>query len=101
MIYLTLEGDFLVSTIKIDDELKEELTLIQSRTEKSPSYNEIVRNAVKIQTLTPILLKYIYSRIDDWNPYDVLSWFYDEHKTPMDTELVEAYAELIMDTGRA
>jgi len=90
-----------VSTIKIDEELKEELTLIQSRTEKSPSYNEIVRNAVKIQTLTPILLRYIYSKIEDWNPYDVLSWFYEENKTPMDTELVEAYAELIMDTGRA
>ena len=90
-----------MSTIKIDEELKEELTLIQSRIEKSPSYNEIVRNAVKIQTLTPILLKYIYSKIDDWNPYDVLSWFYEENKTPMDTGLVEAYAELIMDAGRA
>ena len=90
-----------MSTIKIDEELKEELTLIQSRIEKSPSYNEIVRNAVKIQTLTPILLKYIYSKIDDWNPYDVLSWFYKENKTPMDTGLVEAYAELIMDAGRA
>ena len=90
-----------MSTIKIDEELKEELTLIQSRTEKSPSYNEVVRNAVKIQTLTPILLKYINSRIDDWNPYDVLSWFYEKNKTPMDKELVEAYAELIMETGRA
>ena len=90
-----------MSTIKIDEELKKKLTLIQSRTDKSPSYNEIVRNAVTIQTLTPILLKYIYSRLDDWNPYDVLSWFYEEHKVPLDTELVEAYAELIMETGRA
>ena len=90
-----------MSTIKIDEELKEKLTLIQSRTDKTPSYNEIVRNAVTIQTLTPILLKYIYSKLDDWNPYDVLSWFYEENKTPLDTELVEAYAELIMDTGRA
>ena len=87
-----------MSTIKIDDELKEELTLIQSKTEKSPSYNDIVRNAVKIQTLTPILLKYINSKIDDWNPYDVLSWFYEINKIPMDKTLVEAYAELIMDT---
>ena len=92
-----------MSTIKVDDELKTELTRIQSRyqTEKTPSYNEIVKNAVKTQELTPILLKYIYSKITDWNPYDLLSWFYDENKTPMDTMLVEAYAELIMDTGRA
>jgi hypothetical protein len=89
-----------VSTIKIDEELKEELTLIQSKTEKSPSYNDIVRNAVKIQTLTPILIKYINSKIDDWNPYDVLSWFYEINKTPMDKTLVEAYAELIMDTKK-
>ncbi len=86
-----------MSTIKVDEELKEELTRIQSRYQgdKSPSYNEIVKNAVKIQELTPILLQYLYSRIEDWNPYDVLSWFYDEKKTPMDKELVEAYAALI------
>jgi hypothetical protein len=92
-----------VSTIKVDDELKEELTRIQStyQGEKSPSYNDIVRNAVKVQILTPILLHYIDSRIDDWNPYDVLSWFYEENKGPMDKELVEAYAELIMDIRRA
>ena len=86
-----------MSTIKVDEELKEELTRIQSRyqSDKSPSYNDIVKNAVRIQELTPILLQYIYSRIDDWNPYDVLSWFYDENKTPMDKELVEAYAALI------
>lgn len=91
-----------MSTIKVDDELKEELTLIQSKyqSEKSPSYNDIVRNAVKIQELTPILLQYIHSRIEDWNPYDVLAWFYEQSKTPMDKELVEAYAELIMETGK-
>ena len=89
-----------MSTIKVDDELKEELTRIQSHYQSDkPSYNEIVRNAVKIQTLTPILLRYIHSRIEDWNPYDVLSWFYDEKKAPMDKELVEVYAELIMDIG--
>lgn len=90
-----------MSTIKVDDELKEELTRIQSQhqSDKPPSYNEIVRNAVKVQTLTPILLRYIHSRIEDWNPYDVLSWFYAENKAPMDKKLVEAYAELIMDIG--
>jgi hypothetical protein len=90
-----------VSTIKVDDELKEELTLIQSKyqSDKTPSYNEIVRNAVKVQELSPILLQYIHSRIENWNPYDVLSWFYDENKRPMEKELVEVYAELIMDIG--
>ena len=91
-----------MSTIKIDDELKEELTRIQSRyqRDKSPSYNEIVRNAVKTQELTPILLQYIYAKIENWNPYDVLSWFYEENQKPMDKTLVEAYAELIMETGK-
>lgn len=91
-----------MSTIKIDDELKNELTRIQSRyqSEKSLSYNDIVRNAVKTQELTPILLQYIYAKMDNWNPYDVLSWFYEEKKTPMDKTLVEAYAELIMETGK-
>lgn len=91
-----------MSTIKIDDELKQELTRIQSRyqSDKSPSYNEIVRNAVKIQELTPILLQYIFAKMENWNPYDVLSWFYEENQKPMDKTLVEAYAELIMETGR-
>ncbi len=91
-----------MSTIKIDDELKQELTRIQSKyqSDKSPSYNEIVRNAVKTQELTPILLQYLYAKMENWNPYDVLSWFYEEKQKPMDKTLVEAYAELIMETER-
>ena len=90
-----------MSTIKVDDELKDELTRLQSATqmdEKTPSYNDIVKQAVKAQALTPMLMKYIYARLGDWNPYDLLSWFYEEHRVPMDEALVEAYARLIVET---
>ena len=91
-----------MSTIKIDDELKDELTQIQSMQQatKTLSYNEIVWNAVRNQKLLPILLKYLYTKINDWNPYDVLKWYYDEEKTPLNQKLVEAYAQLIVETER-
>jgi hypothetical protein len=91
-----------VSTIKVDDWLKDKLIRLQSVTqmdEKTPSYNEIVKNAIKAQALTPILMRYIYARLGDWNPYDVLSWFYEEQRATIDEELVEAYARLIVETG--
>jgi hypothetical protein len=90
-----------VSTIKVDDELKDELSRLQSAggAEKPPSYNDLVKKALRSQALTPLLMRYIYSRIDGWNPYDLLSWFYEVEKTPMDKGLVEAYAELIVETG--
>ncbi|TFH19251.1 hypothetical protein E4H04_00660 [Candidatus Bathyarchaeota archaeon] len=89
-----------MSTIKVDGELKDELTRLQTLAgnDKSLSYNDIVWKAVKSQALTPILMRYIYSRIGDWNPYDLLSWFYEEMRTPLDKELVEAYAQLIVET---
>ena len=51
--------------------------------------------------LAPILMRYIGARVDDWNPYDLLSWFYEVEQAPMDRELVEAYAELVEETMRA
>lgn len=93
-----------MSTIKVDDWLKDELSRLQSTSmvdEKTPSYNEIVKQAIRRQALTPILMQYIYARLGDWNPYDVLSWFYEEHRAPMEEELVEAYARLIVETQRA
>ena len=91
----------MVSTIKVDDELKNELARLQSASgaDKPPSYNELVKKALMGQALTPLLMRYIYSRIDGWNPYDLLSWFYELEKIPMDRGLVEAYAELIVETG--
>jgi hypothetical protein len=91
-----------VSTIKVDDWLKEELTRLQSESqmnEKTLSYNEIVKNAVKLQELAPIMMRYIYARMDSWNPYDLLSWFYEEYGIPVGEELVEVYARLIVETS--
>jgi hypothetical protein len=90
-----------VSTIKVDDGLKDELSRIQSGRDQPASYNDVVWNAVKSQKLAPILMRYIRTRISDWNPYDLLSWFYEEEQTPMGRELVEAYAELVEETMRA
>ncbi|MCW4011638.1 MAG: hypothetical protein NWF07_01460 [Candidatus Bathyarchaeota archaeon] len=87
-----------MSTIKVDDGLKDELARIQSVHRESLSYNDIVWNAVRSQMLAPILMRYIRARIDDWNPYDLLSWFYEVEQAPMGRELVEAYAELIEET---
>lgn len=88
-----------MSTIKVDDGLKDELARIQSvRRGESLSYNDIVWNAVRSQMLAPILMRYIGARIDGWNPYDLLSWFYEVEQVPMGRELVEAYAELIEET---
>lgn len=88
-----------MSTIKIDEELKNELGRLQQKTsqayEKQLSYNEIVKNAIKNQALTPILLRYIYAKIDNWNPYDIMSWFYEQNRVPIDSSLVEAYAQLV------
>lgn len=89
-----------MSTIKVDDELKNELTRIQSsQDDGSFSYNEIVWNAIRKQKLLPILIQYLYSKVSDWNPYDVLTWYYDEEKIPLDQNLVEAYAQLIVETS--
>jgi hypothetical protein len=87
-----------VSTIKVDDGLKDMLARIQSSRGESQSYNDIVWNAVHSQMLAPILMRYIEARIDGWNPYDLLSWFYETKQVPMGRELVEAYAELIEET---
>ena len=88
-----------MSTIKVDDGLKDELARIQSiRRDESLSYNDIVWNAVRSQMLAPILMRYIRARIDSWNPYDLLSWFYEIEQAPMGRELVEAYAELVEET---
>ena len=89
-----------MSTIKVDDELKEELTRLQSENqidERIPSYNDIVWQAIRVQELMPILMRYIYAKQGAWNPYDVLSWFYEENKAPMDMGLVEAYARIIVE----
>ncbi len=90
-----------MSTIKVDDELKNELARLQSSsgTDKPPSYNELVKKALRCQALTPLLMRYVFSRVDGWNPYDLLSWFYEVEKAPLDRGLVEAYAELIVETG--
>ena len=88
----------MVSTIKIDEGLKEELTHLQSiyhRNSGQPSYNELVKRALKIQKITPLIMRYIKAKIDDWNPYDLLSWCYAEQKSPLEKELVESYAELV------
>ena len=91
-----------MSTIKVDDGLKDELARIQSvRRGESLSYNDVVWSAVRSQMLAPILMRYIGARVDDWNPYDLLSWFYEVEQAPMDRELVEAYAELVEETMRA
>ena len=88
----------MVSTIKVDDGLKEELARIQSvHHEESLSYNDIVWRAVKSQELSFLLMRYIRSRVDGWNPYDLLSWYYDEEKSPLSRELTEAYALLVED----
>lgn len=90
-----------MSTIKVDDGLKNELARIQSNRGMSQSYNDVVWSAVRSQMLAPILMRYIGARVDDWNPYDLLSWFYEVEQAPMDRELVEAYAELVEETMRA
>ena len=88
-----------MSTIKIDEELKSELGRIQRETsevhEKQSSYNEIVKNAIRYQALTPVLMRYIFEKIDNWNPYDLMSWFYDQNRVPIESGLVEAYAQLV------
>lgn len=87
-----------MSTIKVDDELKMELTRIQSMYQDgSLSYNDVVWRAVRLGALAPLLIRYINSKIDNWNPYEVLSWFYEKQRGPMDKYLVEAYASLIED----
>lgn len=99
---MILLGDLLVSTIKVDDGLKDELARIQSvRRGESLSYNEIVWNAVRSQQLAPILMRYIRARMHEWNPYDLLSWYYEEERAPIGRELVDAYAELVEETMRA
>ncbi len=88
----------MVSTIKVDDGLKDELARIQSvRRGESLSYNDIVWRAVKSQELSLLLMRYIRVRVDGWNPYDLLSWFYEMEKAPLNRELVEAYALLVED----
>ncbi|MFC1804086.1 hypothetical protein ACFL0D_09020 [Thermoproteota archaeon] len=93
-----------MSTIKIDEDLKNELGRLQQDTsmahEKQLSYNEIVKNAIKNQALTPILMSYIYAKIDNWNPYDIMSWFYEQNRVPIDASLVEAYAQLVESVQR-
>jgi hypothetical protein len=88
-----------VSTIKIDEELKSELGRIQQESsdmhDRQLSYNEIVKSAIKYQALTPVFMRYIFEKIDNWNPYDLISWFYEQNRVPLESGLVEAYAQLV------
>jgi hypothetical protein len=67
--------------------------------DRNLSYNEIVKIAIKLQELVPIMMRYINARLDGWNPYDLLSWFYEEYGIPVDEELVEVYARLIVESS--
>ena len=88
-----------MSTVKVDGELKDELTRLQSSFsgDRSPSLNDVVRKAVSSQALAPLLMRYINDKIDGWNPYDLLSWYYDTMRAPMDRGLVETYAQLVVE----
>jgi hypothetical protein len=99
VLFWLLLGVVLVSTVKVDGELKNELTRLQSSFggDRAPSLNDVVRRAVSSQSLAPLLMRYINARIDDWNPYDLLSWYYDEMMAPMERGLVETYAQLVVE----
>ncbi len=87
------------TTIQIDkklrtvlDDVKNEISVLEN---ERYNYNDIVHRSLYFREVALILATYLQKIDSQFNPYDILAWYFDTFKITLDNNVLSAYNQII------
>ena len=91
------------TTIQIDkklrsvlDEVKKEISGLEK---ERINYNDIVYRLLQFREVALILASYIQEVNTQFNPYNILAWYYDTFNKTIDSDVLSAYNQIITESS--
>lgn len=91
------------TTIQIDkklrsvlDEVKNEISGLEK---ERINYNDIVYRLLQFREVALILASYIQEVNTQFNPYNILAWYYDTFNKTIDSDVLSAYNQIITESS--
>ena len=91
------------TTIQIDkklrsvlDEVKNEISGLEK---ERINYNDIVYRLLQFREVALILASYIKEVNTQFNPYNILAWYYDTFNKTIDSDVLSAYNQIITESS--
>ena len=91
------------TTIQIDRKLRS--VLDQVKTEISGlenerfNYNDIVYRSLHFREVALILASYLREVDNQYNPYNILAWYYDTYQKTIESDVLSAYNQIIAESS--
>ena len=91
------------TTIQIDrklravlDEVKNEISGLEN---ERYNYNDIVYRSLHFREVALILATYLQEVNAQFNPYNILAWYFDTFKKTMDNDVLAAYNQILTESS--
>ena len=91
------------TTIQIDkklrsvlDDVKNEISGLEN---ERFNYNDIVYRSLQFREVALILASYLHEANTQFNPYNILAWYFDTFKKTIDNDVLSAYNQIISESN--
>ena len=91
------------TTIQIDrklrsvlDEVKNEISGLEN---ERFNYNDIVYRSLHFREVALILASYLQEVNTQYNPYNILAWYFDTYQKTIDSDVLSAYNQIIAESS--
>jgi len=91
------------TTIQIDKKLRSVLddvkTQISGLENERFNYNDIVYRSLHFREVALILATYLQEVNTQFNPYNILAWYFDTFQKTIDSDVLSAYNQIIAESS--
>jgi len=91
------------TTIQIDkklrsvlDDIKNEISGLEN---ERFNYNDIVYRSLQFREVALILASYLQEVNTQYNPYNILAWYFDTFRKTIDNDVLSAYNQIIAESS--
>ena len=91
------------TTIQIDKKLRSVLDDVKNEISELENerfnYNDIVYRSLHFREVALILASYIQEVNTQFNPYNILAWYFDTFQKTIDSDVLSAYNQIIAESS--
>ena len=91
------------TTIQIDKKLRSVLDDVKNQISRLENerfnYNDIVYRSLNFREVALILATYLQEVNTQFNPYNILAWYFDTFQKTIDSDVLSAYNQIIAESS--